>query len=198
MRRRPAAATCCATAAITARRPGTTPAWRMAAIALYGEWPQVAGIGFGTYAVSDGSGLLLTNTVRQDGSDGGYIGRVEVTDGTLSVTVSYPTTSYQIRADQLILQRLDDASTADDDDFHLQAGSPGVDRGDPGRFYLAEPGPNGARINVGAYGNTAEATQNPAEIVQVLSPNGLEKLIVGDSVQVDYRIAGLAQEDPAC
>ncbi len=67
----------------------------------------------------------------------------------------------------------------------------------PDRFYLAEPDPNGARINVGAYGNTAEATQSPAEIVQVLSPNGLEKLIVGDSVQIDYRIAGLAQEDPA-
>ncbi len=43
-------------------------------------------------------------------------------------------------------------------DFHLQSGSPCIDGGDPASDYSKEPAPNGCRINMGAYGNTAEAT----------------------------------------
>ena len=43
-------------------------------------------------------------------------------------------------------------------DFHLQWGSPCIDAGDPTSDYSNEPEPNGDRINMGAYGNTAEAT----------------------------------------
>lgn len=42
-------------------------------------------------------------------------------------------------------------------DFHLAAGSPAIDAGDPGDAYDLEPEPNGCRINMGAYGDTAEA-----------------------------------------
>jgi parallel beta-helix repeat protein len=45
-----------------------------------------------------------------------------------------------------------------DDDFHLRATSPAVDRGNPAASYSTEPSPNGGRIDLGAYGNTAEAT----------------------------------------
>ena len=43
-------------------------------------------------------------------------------------------------------------------DLHLQAGSPCVDAGDPDATYDREPQPNGCRVNLGAYGDTAEAT----------------------------------------
>jgi hypothetical protein len=61
-----------------------------------------------------------------------------------------------------------------DDDFHVAAGSPTIDAGDPLSFYLAEPLPDGGRINLGNYGNTSQATACPQQLVQVLSPNGLE------------------------
>jgi len=42
-------------------------------------------------------------------------------------------------------------------DYHLQYLSPCVDKGDPNSDYSKEPEPNGGRINMGAYGGTAEA-----------------------------------------
>jgi len=43
-------------------------------------------------------------------------------------------------------------------DFHLKANSPCIDAGSPADSFQNEPYPNGNRINMGAYGNTAEAT----------------------------------------
>lgn len=91
------------------------------------------------------------------------------------------------------------ASGADhgaDDDFHLQAGSPAIDAGDPADTYFNEPSPNGDRINLGSYGDTAQATTSAAQSVQVLSPNGLEKFEVGQSVLVQWRSAGLTPSRP--
>ena len=75
-----------------------------------------------------------------------------------------------------------------DDDFHLQASSPAIDQGTG--YYLAEPRPNGDRVNLGAYGNTAEAATSPDRILQVLYPNGLEKFEIGEPVTVSWRSAG--------
>ena len=43
-------------------------------------------------------------------------------------------------------------------DLHLKSSSPCIDAGDPAADYSAEPSPNGCRVNMGAYGNTEEAT----------------------------------------
>ena len=63
--------------------------------------------------------------------------------------------------------------------FHLQVTSPCIDAGDPGDEFDNEPDPNGSRINIGAYGNTNEATLgNPDKPVIVMimpdtcSPSG--------------------------
>ena len=82
-----------------------------------------------------------------------------------------------------------------DDDFRLSVGSPGVDHGDPGSLFVAEPANNGGRVDLGAYGNTAKATQSAAQLVQVLNPNGLEKFELGQTVQIDFRSAGLTPYD---
>ncbi|GAH63521.1 unnamed protein product, partial [marine sediment metagenome] len=39
--------------------------------------------------------------------------------------------------------------------------SPCIDGGDPSSAYLLEPAPNGSRINMGAYGNTRQASKSP-------------------------------------
>ncbi len=78
-----------------------------------------------------------------------------------------------------------------DDDFHVLNTSLAVDGGDPLSYYLAEPRPSGARVNVGRYGNTDEATLSPDQIVQVLSPNGFEKFEVGQATDIRWRSAGL-------
>lgn len=41
-----------------------------------------------------------------------------------------------------------------------EATSPAVDAGDPAANYAAEPQPNGGRVNLGCYGNTAEASRS--------------------------------------
>jgi len=41
------------------------------------------------------------------------------------------------------------------------ADSPCLDRGDPASAFLDEPSPNGGKINMGAYGGTAEASKSP-------------------------------------
>ena len=75
-------------------------------------------------------------------------------------------------------------------DYHLQstagswhggtfsadgADSPCIDAGDPTAPVGAEPAPNGGRINLGAYGGTAQASKTAAgRVVTVVSPNGGE------------------------
>ncbi len=49
---------------------------------------------------------------------------------------------------------------SDANDFHLWYSSPAIDAGDPNDSYSNEPAPNGNRINMGAYGNTDEATSS--------------------------------------
>lgn len=43
-------------------------------------------------------------------------------------------------------------------DYHELAGSPHIDKGNPQSNFSLEPQPNGGRVNMGAYGNTSEAT----------------------------------------
>jgi len=45
--------------------------------------------------------------------------------------------------------------------YHLQLGSPCIDAGRIDSNYQNEPLPNGSRINIGSYGNTSEATSSP-------------------------------------
>ncbi len=83
-----------------------------------------------------------------------------------------------------------------DDNFRLMSDSPGVDRGNPNAAYLREPAPNGNRIDIGAYGNTSFATLSSVETVQVLSPNGFEKLEVGTPIDIQFQSSGLSSIRP--
>ena len=48
-----------------------------------------------------------------------------------------------------------------------------IDRGNPAAVFSAEPHPNGARLNIGVYGNTEVAAKSPPLTVRVLSPNAI-------------------------
>ena len=82
------------------------------------------------------------------------------------------------------------------DDFQLQSTSPAVAMGDPSSSYFEQPTPNEGRIDQGAYGNTPQATTTAAQVVQVLSPSGLEKYPVGQQVTINWQSAGLTTQQP--
>ncbi len=81
-------------------------------------------------------------------------------------------------------------------DFHLLPSSPAVAAGDPDSYYFQEPAPNGGRIDLGAYGNTPQATPSPAQVVQVLSPGAVDKVQVSQQVTVTWQTAGLTALAP--
>jgi predicted outer membrane repeat protein len=62
--------------------------------------------------------------------------------------------------------------------------SPCVDAGDPNSDYWAEPWPNGGRINMGAYGGTAEASRGCGSIydLQVMAADWLQADSVTDII----------------
>ncbi|HUU28682.1 MAG TPA: choice-of-anchor D domain-containing protein [archaeon] len=62
-------------------------------------------------------------------------------------------------------------------DYHLSLGSPCIDAGDPSSDYSNEPMPNGGRINLGAFGNTAEAALSEAQPEITLSATSVS---IGD------------------
>ena len=70
-----------------------------------------------------------------------------------------------------------------DDNFRLLSTSPAIDAGDPITPYSNEPAPNGNRVDMGAFGNSASSSQSPQESVQIISPNGGEKYEQGQQVR---------------
>ncbi|MBU2461578.1 DUF1565 domain-containing protein, partial [bacterium] len=72
------------------------------------------------------------------------------------------TGTHDISADPLFVD-------AADSDYHLKSCSPCTDKGDTSP-YDNEPEPNGDRINMGAYGNTLEAANNPEASAEADEP----------------------------
>ena len=61
--------------------------------------------------------------------------------------------------------------------------SPCVDAGDPANAYANEPSPNGGRINIGAYGNTTQASKTPGSSYTVTFTVGTGGTLSGISSQ---------------
>ncbi len=83
-----------------------------------------------------------------------------------------------------------------DDDFSLSPASPGVGAGDPGTYAAAQPPAGPGRITLGHQGNTAGAQTGSGSGVQVVSPNGLDRVAVGETVSVTWQSWGLAAVRP--
>lgn len=65
--------------------------------------------------------------------------------------------------------------------------SPAIDRGDPAFAYSNEPSPNGGFINLGAFGNTSQASLSPSSYVLVLKPITAQILIDGQTATLTWR-----------
>jgi hypothetical protein len=65
--------------------------------------------------------------------------------------------------------------------------SPVIDRGNGTDSFANEPVPNGGFINLGAYGNTSQASLSPAQYVLVMRPDGGETWPAGQSFPIRWR-----------
>lgn len=83
---------------------------------------------------------------------------------------------------------LDDPLFADlaNDDYHLLAGSTSIDAGDPSFGIGDEPSPNGGRIDLGAYGGTAEAAASPVSWLRLTAPEFYVDLIPTDTYTIAW------------
>jgi subtilisin family serine protease/subtilisin-like proprotein convertase family protein len=110
------------------------------------------------YTFSDPNNLSYN--LFQENTDGTYRDEGNIIYITVdSLNIFVPEASYNIAGNPLFVN-------ADNLDFHLMSSSPGIDAGDPNLPFDHEPRPNGCRINVGAYGNTAEATSSVPFLLQ--------------------------------
>ena len=65
------------------------------------------------------------------------------------------------------------------DDFRLKPDQPSTDAGDPAAEWNLEPAPNGGRINLGAFGNTADAELSRVPTTMPPGPNPPNIPVVG-------------------
>ncbi len=76
------------------------------------------------------------------------------------------------------------------------ATSPGVDAGDPSDAYALEPAPNGSRINLGAYGNTALAERSYATTTTTLSSSTTTTATTSTTTTTTTTIMPTVYSDP--
>jgi hypothetical protein len=77
-------------------------------------------------------------------------------------------------------------------DYHLSINSLCIDAGDPVDDYSKEVGPNGGRINMGAYGNTPEAAMSNHDCTLDYDADGLTDC---DEINIYGTLPGLADTD---
>ena len=171
------------------------------------DWmTEATGYNFGnvTYTATDGNGVVLATTTQPNYQYNGYldspphyyaVGSFVATTASMTLTLA-PSTQYALISGTAMLQAMG-VDHGGDDDFHLAAGSIAVDEGNPVTVALAEPAPNGGRVNQGSDGGSATANASPSDPeVQVLSPAGLAKLQVGQQAVIDFRTYDIAAQQP--
>jgi parallel beta-helix repeat protein len=179
------------------------PGYYRVAVTWPGSGPAATNAKFTSF---DGAGTVLSyqrlnqngtfvvpNDFNADGAAWENVGLVRLSGDTLVVELSNFADG-AVLADAVRIDRVA-GDFAADDDYRLLPGSPAIDRGSLGDYWVGEREPSGGRIDLGAYGNTASATLSADPLIQVLSPNGLEKLQAGQSYRVDWRSAGLTEYD---
>ena len=171
------------------------------------DWmTQASGYSFGyvTYAATDANGVTLASAVLNDDAYLGdpdspphydIVGSFIATTASMTLTLE-PSTQFALISGTATLQVLG-VDHGEDDDFHLKAGSIAIDAGNPASAAVAEPGPNGGRVNQGSDGGSASANVSPSDAeVQVLSPAGLAKLQLGQQATIDFRTYDVVAEQP--
>jgi hypothetical protein len=129
------------------------------------------GVGNGVYAEGAGTEARLKNSIVWNNGPGFF------DDGKAKITATYTLSDPALPGAGNLTG---DPLFADPGagDYHLRSAggrfdpalrafvadevtSPAIDRGDPASDFSAEPQPNGGRVNLGAFGNTGEASRSP-------------------------------------
>ena len=168
-------------------------------------WPATPNASHTLLYVLDGDQVLSSFVVDQTQGPNGSgdpsspwlsLGTYYVSGDTLKVEIVYENSYYNYNytavADAVSIQPIA-GDVGPDDNFHVQTSSPTIDAGNPTSLSFNEPLPNGGRINLGFDGNTPQAATSPAQLIQVLSPNGLEKYVQGQQVNLQWQSDGLTQ-----
>ncbi|MCY2965067.1 MAG: right-handed parallel beta-helix repeat-containing protein, partial [Planctomycetota bacterium] len=169
-------------------------------------WPsRSTAISDARYTLADQQVTLATVSVNQrtipgDVTDGGVswarLGTYFVRGNTLTVQLSNLSNSNgTVSADAVRIQKLS-GDHGSDDNFVPQATSPTSDAGDPATAVWSEVSPNGARVNQGHTGNAPSALNSNVQQIQVLSPNGMDKVETGQPMTVAWQSAGLSLQQP--
>jgi parallel beta-helix repeat protein len=162
----------------------------------------VAGGGASVRYAIDSAGVVNYVTINQSPAPVGFadagatwqpFGTFKAYASIMSVTLSGNFST--IRADGIRLQQAFGDSGLDDN-YAVLATSPTIDAGDLSSLHFKEPAPNGSRINLGHTGGTSAATPSQVQSIQVLSPNGIEKIGAGYNYSVTWLAAGLTQQRP--
>ena len=174
---------------------------------LAATWPgNTQSYGYADYIATDAQGHVLAGNSLGQGnspSSSGFalsnnyalIGTFVATGSTITVSLT-GSPSGPVIADAVSLTPVGVDHSADDD-FQVAAGSSTIDAGDPSSVAVAEPAPNGGRVNQGYQGATASTPVSPEEPeVQVLTPSSLDKLQVGEQADIDFRTYDVAAEQP--
>ncbi len=164
----------------------------------------------GQSLVNDASDPGVERAVTYHASSAGWVSfiyKAADTSGQINAQVQWAT-PYSGRA-ALLPGQISTASThlnGADDNFHEQSlygsfkpgvgftndsqQSPAINRGDPNDSFANEPAPNGGYINLGAYGNTTEASKKPAQYILLMNPNGGENLQQQTTYTIRWRSDG--------
>ncbi len=72
------------------------------------------------------------------------------------------------------------------DEYRVAFRATSVDAGTPGDAFALEPAANGDRVNLGAYGNTTQATRSENEWLRITEPNYYRDLIPGETYEITW------------
>jgi len=112
----------------------------------------------GNSATNGGGGITVndfTPMVKNTILWGNTGGQIRIISGSINITYSCIQGGWSGTGNIDVDPMFADAGNGN---YHLKLGSPCIDTADPTSDYSNEPEPNGGRINMGAYGNTPEAT----------------------------------------
>jgi len=128
-----------------------------------------------------GRQIMITRGLHAPGSATVTVHYSDFQGGTEGIYVAYPDCHVYWGGGNIDVGPLFVDSA--DGDYHLLPDSPCIDAGDPNSEFGLEPEPDGGRINMGAYGNTPEATSKGGLVLQ--SYNLVSKTRVGRTL-FDY------------
>ncbi|MCA9135262.1 MAG: right-handed parallel beta-helix repeat-containing protein, partial [Planctomycetales bacterium] len=157
-------------------------------------FPSSGYTSYANYSFIDAGGLISSSTISQYYRALGttnplWLPLTQVTVGGDFLTVQLQGEAGTTNADAIRIREIVGNGSADDN-FLLRPDSAAIDGGSLDDTFGGEPAHDGRRINLGHTGGTDQTSPSADDVVQVLSPRGLEKITVGETFDIQWHTAG--------